>query len=127
MSDYIRSAGGVPIERFMKAVCFTFLAVLSSSASAKETPLVVPTDAKAKYAILEVAGAWPSRTIITRRVGPSGTTYSKRLYNCANNTVKYIGTGDTLEEMARSKPDPKMAPIVPEAIADYVGRRACKR
>ena len=99
----------------------------STGASAAEKPLVVPSDAKAKYTILETGGKWPNRTIVTKRVGSSGTSYSKRLYNCSNNTVKYLGSGDTLADMARSKPDPRMAPIVPQSIADYVGRQACKR
>ncbi len=105
------------------------IAVLATSAiaSAAEKPLVVPTDAKAKYTILEIDGKYPNRTIVTKRVGSSGTSYSKRIYNCSNNTVKYLGSGDTLAEMARSKPDPKMAPIIPQSIADYVGRQACKR
>lgn len=105
-----------------------FVLVLSSSATfAAEKALHVPTDAKAKYTILEIGGKWPNRTIVTKRVGSSGTSYSKRLYNCSNNTVKYLGTGDTPAEMAQSKPDPHMAPIVSRSIADYVGREACKR
>ncbi len=99
----------------------------SAGASAAETSLVVPTDAKAKYTILEIVGKWPNRTIVTKRVGSSGASYSKRLYNCSNNTVKYLGSGDTLANMAHSEPDPKMAPVVLQSIADYVGRQACKR
>jgi hypothetical protein len=105
----------------------TALLVTSALAFADERTLAVPTDAKAKYTILAIEGKWPDRTIVTKRDGPSGSGYSKRLYNCSNNTVKYIGSGDSLADMARSKPDPKMGPIVPQSIADYVGRRACKR
>jgi hypothetical protein len=103
------------------------LLVTSAVARSAETPLTVPTDAKAKYSILEIGGKFPNRTIVTKRVGSSGTGYSKRLYNCSNNTVKYLGTGDTLADMAGSKPDVSMAPIVSMSIADYVGREACKR
>lgn len=103
-----------------------FLAA-STVAHSAERPLIVPTDAKAKYAVLEIGGKFPDRTIVTKRVGSSGTSYSKRLYNCSDNTVKYLGTGDTLAEVARSKPDPKMAPVVSQSIAEYVGREACKR
>ncbi|TXD43108.1 hypothetical protein TR80_009645 [Xanthomonas campestris] len=111
----------------MKYLTFTALLFASIAVHANEKPLTVPTDAKAQYAILEVGGKFPNRTIITKRVGSSGTSYSKRLYNCSNNTVKYLGTGDTLSDMARSKPDPNMGPIVAQSIADYVGREACKR
>ncbi|PPT49564.1 hypothetical protein XarbCFBP8147_13025 [Xanthomonas arboricola] len=99
----------------------------STTTHANERPLTVPTDAKATYAILQVGGKFPIRTIVTKRIGSSGTSYSKRIYNCSNNTVKYLGTGDTLSDMARSKPDPNMGPIVAQSIADYVGREACKR
>lgn len=88
-------------------------------------PLDIPSDARARYWVLGVAGT-PERPIITTlRVGSSGTTYSRRLYDCAARTVMYLGTGDTMEEAMLSRPDPGMAPIVPEAIADYVGRVAC--
>lgn len=99
----------------------------SFTSFAAEKNLAVPTDAKAKYTILEIGGKWPDRTIVTKRVGSSGTSFSKRIYNCSNNTVKYLGSGDTLIDMGKSNPDPKMAPVVPQSIADYVGRQACKR
>ena len=111
----------------MKRIVLFAVLLTSPVAFAAERALSVPTDAKAKFTILETGGKWPIRTIITKRVGSSGTTYSKRLYNCANNTVKYLGTGETPAEMDRSKPDPGMAPIVSQSIADYVGRQACKR
>ncbi len=92
-----------------------------------ERPLSVPSDPKAQYTVLDVSGEWPDRVIVTRRVGPSGVSFSKRIYDCSNHTVKYLGDGDTLAEMEASTPDERMAPIVPEAIAGYVGREACKR
>jgi hypothetical protein len=110
-----------------RSVLFVALLATAVAAQAADKPFKIPTDAKAKYWVLEMGGQWPNRTIVTKRVGSSGTSYSKRLYDCANSTVKYLGSGDTLADMANSKPDKKMAPIVPESIADYVGRRACKR
>ena len=102
----------------MRQLIASTVLLLSLSALAAETPLAIPTDAKARYLVLEVGGTWPSRTIVTTRVGPSGTSYSKRLYDCASYTAKYLGTGDSLAEMSRSRPDPRMAPIVPESIPD---------
>ena len=91
-----------------------------------EKPLNIPSDSKAQFFVLEKGGNGVRRTIVTKRIGSSGTSYSKRLYNCSNNTVKYLGTGDSLAEMAASKPDPNMAPIVEGSIAYYVGIEACK-
>lgn len=96
-------------------------------ALAAEKALNIPSDPNARFAVLEVGGDWPNRTIVTRRTGPSGTSYSKRLYDCAAMTVKYLGSGDTLAQMDASPPDPRMGPIVAGSIADYVGREACRR
>ena len=115
------------MQRLVLATALLVASVASVASQSAERPLVVPTDAKANYTILEISGQWPNRTIVTKRVGSSGTSYSKRIYNCSNSTVKYLGTGDTLADMARSKPDPRMAPVVSQSIADYVGRQACKR
>lgn len=100
--------------------------IVSTSVLAAETPLSVPSDAKAQFFVLEKGGSGSQRTIITKRVGSSGTSYSKRLYNCADSTVKYLGTGDSLEDMNKSNPDPNMGPIVQGSIAYYVGLEACK-
>jgi hypothetical protein len=102
------------------------LALAPIAAIAVETPLSVPSDPKARFFVLEKGGKGAERTILTKRVGPSGTSYSRRLYNCSNSTVKYLGTGDTLDEMKKSKPDPNMGPIVPGSIAFYVGQEACR-
>lgn len=63
---------------------------------AAEKQLSVPSDPKAQYFVLEKGGKGAERTIVTKRVGPSGISYSKRLYNCKNRTVKYLGTGDSM-------------------------------
>jgi len=100
--------------------------IVSVSAFAAETPLSVPSDPKAQFFILEKGGSGSERTIVTKRVGSSGSNYSKRLYNCSNFTVKYLGTGDSLEAMSKSKPDANMSPIVQGSIAYYIGIEACK-
>ena len=87
-------------------------------------PTTIPSDSKAQHYTLEIAGTWPGRTVITRRTGAGGTHYAKRFYDCLNHTVKYLGTGATLADMARSQPESDMAPVAP---ADYVEREACKR
>lgn len=100
--------------------------LVAASATAAEAPLAVPSDSKAQFFVLEKGGKGVERTIVTKRVGSSGTSYSKRLYNCKDNTVKYLGSGDTLAAMGSSKPDPNMGPIVQGSIAYFVGQQACK-
>ncbi|EAA6275728.1 hypothetical protein PHL84_001411 [Salmonella enterica] len=86
----------------------------------------VPTDSKASYTVLEKTRSGDMVTITTKREGPSGVSYSKRLYDCTASTVKYLGSGDTIEQMNSSAPDPNMAPIIDRSIAYYVGQKACR-
>lgn len=110
----------------MKHIVVAASLFFSTSVSAAEHSLTVPSDPRAQYFVLEKGGSGAERTIVIKRVGPSGISYSKRLYNCANSTAKYLGTGDTLSEMASSRPAASMGPIVQESIAYYVGLEACK-
>ncbi|WP_369991279.1 hypothetical protein [Pseudomonas xanthosomatis] len=110
------------MSRMMIAILGAALAPLALGA----TTLKVPSDTKATYTVLARDTSGNERSITTKRVGPSGTSYSRRLYSCSARTVKYLGSGDTLEQMQASKPDPQMAPIVSGSIADYVGAEACR-
>ena len=101
--------------------------LVSNSAAAAETTLAVPSDSKAKYFVIERGGTADNPTLVTKRVGPSGTSYSKRQFDCRARTWKYLGDGETVDEMKRSKPDKNMAPLVSGSIADYLWRDACKR
>lgn len=88
--------------------------------------LDVPSDPNAQFYVLDKAKKNGQSVIITKRVGTSGVSYSSRLYDCSNYMVKYLGTGETRQAMEQSPPDPNMAPIVNDSIADYIGREACK-
>lgn len=93
------------------------------------TPIVINSDT-AKYFVLEknmkVNNNKDLRSIVTKRVGSSGVSYSKRLYDCKNYTVKYLGTGDTIEQMNKSKEDVNMGAITYGSIAYEVGLIICK-
>ena len=114
------------MELKMKYRTFALFALACAPAFAVDLPLSVPSDSKAKYTVLQKGASGNNRTITTKREGSSGVSYSKRLYNCSESTVKYLGSGDTMEQMKASKPDPGMAPIVPGSIAYYVGAEACR-
>lgn len=109
----------------MKKVLFVVMALMSFSAMSATT-VSIPTDSKAKYTIIDKTTNGTMATITTMREGPSGVSYSQRLYDCAAWTVKYLGDGDTLEQMKASKPDESMSSIVDNSIAYYIGQRACK-
>ena len=96
-------------------------------ADANEAVISVPTDSKAKYYLLEKSEANGRVTIVTKRIGSLGTSYSKRLVDCNNKTFMYLGEGDSVEEMKSSKPDVKMTPLTPGSISTYVANAACKK
>ena len=110
------------MSRMILAVLgFALTPAVSAAAS-----LYVPSDSKASYTVLSRDASGNERTITTKRVGSSGTSFSRRLYNCADRTVKYLGSGETLDQMKASQPDPRMGSIVKGSIADYVGAEACR-
>lgn len=89
--------------------------------------LPVPSDPRATFFVMDkVVEQGASRIIVTRRVGPSGETWSRRIFNCADYTVKYLGTGATRAAMDAGRPDPNMTNVLPGTIADDVGRGACR-
>ena len=109
----------------MRIPVAAFLMFSAVAALAAETPLRIPSDAKAQYFVLEKGGTKNNPTMITKRVGPSGTSYSQRIFDCSLGTAKYLGTGASIDAMKKSPPDPKMGPLVEGSIAWYQWRYAC--
>lgn len=99
----------------------------NESASADEREKVmVPSDPKATYYILQRAGTELRPVLTTKRVGPSGTSYTRRECDCTNRTWRYVAEGDTLAELESSpKPDDPMGPLVDGSIADVMWSQAC--
>lgn len=89
--------------------------------------LAVPSDPGATFFVMDkVTEQGASRIIVTRRVGSSGETWSRRIFDCASYTVKYLGSGSTRAAMDAGKADPNMVNVLPGSIADDVGRAACR-
>ena len=89
-------------------------------------PLSIPSDPKAQYHVLGKGGTHNNPTLVTKRIGPSGTSYSEWLFDCSASKAKYLGHGDTLEEMQASSPyNSEMGPIGEESITWYAWRHAC--
>jgi hypothetical protein len=109
------------MKRIVLSVC-----IFTLGACGESNHLFVPSDPKANYYVLEIAGSRSERSITTKRVGTSGESFSKRVYNCEKSTVRYLGTGSTLREMKISKSESRMSPVVYKSIAYYVGDKACK-
>lgn len=88
-------------------------------------PYKIESDLSATYYNLEIGGSGNLRTIVTKREGKSGTSFSKREVNCSNRTFRYLGDGDSLAAMKASKPSPNMGPLTARSISSYVADQAC--
>lgn len=115
----------------LKAVLFIFsLIVFSQFAHAEvfNKRVKVPSDGRAKYTILEVSK--PQNHVVealSKRIGPSGTSYSRRQINCRKNTFKYLDDGDTLAEVNDGKYNISsyMGDLVNGSISYYISHWAC--
>lgn len=103
------------------------LAALAQHVAAAEHQVFVPSDPRARHVVMESTGPIDQRVLVTRREGPSGTTYAVRLFNCSNGTWKYLGSGDSVDEAKAGVPDRLMADILPNSIPAALRSAACSR
>lgn len=91
-------------------------------------PIAIPSDSRARYEAISVTKRQDGLVeIITRRQGPSGTSFARREVDCRRRMFRYIGEGDTLEEAQRPAPNPgQMAALVKGSISYEVVQFACR-
>lgn len=89
-----------------------------------DKPYAVPSDRGATYTNLSIEGQGRYRKIATQRSGKSGVSYSLREYDCDQERVRYLATGDARDVLQQVKPQ-AWAPIVQGSIASYIGGQAC--
>lgn len=90
--------------------------------------VAVPSDPKAKYTLLETKKRGDGMVeSLTKRDGPSGTSYSKRLIDCDNATFKYTAEGETLEGMKTKTHFNPMGPLTVGSISTYISAYACEK
>lgn len=114
------------IVHWMKLTIVAWMVLSSALAQAREMAIFVPSDSRAVYTVVERSKAGSKRTILTKRVGPSGTTYARREVDCVGETFRYLGEGDSVAEARRGKATDQMGPLVHGSISYYVAREACK-
>jgi len=78
----------------MKVRLVLLTRLIPAPALTAETRVSVPSDPTAQFFVVGKGDSGSQRTIVTKRVGSSGT-YSKRLYHCADSNVQYLGTEDS--------------------------------
>lgn len=109
----------------MRLMTTLIVALACVPAAADEYPLEIETDLKAEYFVVEKDGTPQQPTLLLKRVRAGSTSYSKRLFDCEARASKYLGSGETLEEVAASKPDEEMTPVAPGTIAEQLWKHAC--
>ena len=105
-----------------------FLPLLLLGMPVKAQSIFVPSDPKAAYSVVGKPTRKGSDVVaVTKRVGPSGTSYSRRLVDCSSMTFRYLGEGDTLAEAMQDRGGSQMGDLVPGSISTYVALHVCKR
>jgi hypothetical protein len=90
--------------------------------------IVVRSDPGVAYHLIRMtADEGGLLTIVTRRDGPSGTSFSRRELDCIAAQFRYLGEGDLLEDAERDGPATKLAPLVDGSISDAIARHACAK
>jgi hypothetical protein len=95
------------------------------SALAEDTPIDIHTDIEGQYFLVEEGGSFSKPTLVVKRVAPGVTHYIKREFDCDARTVRYLGEGESLEEMEASQPDSEANPINAGSIPDQLARLVC--
>ena len=103
--------------------------VPSLSPTTEGFPISAPSDPGAQYRILAIERLPNGNLeVVSRRDGPSGTSFARREINCGDQTYRYLGEGDTREDAQQAGPNPgSMSEITGTSASSDVLRAACAR
>ena len=87
-----------------------------------------PSDPGASYRILKISKRPNGNLeVVSRRDGPSGTSFARREINCGRNTYRYLGEGDTRDEASEDSPNRgSMSALTGTSASSDVANAACK-
>jgi hypothetical protein len=91
--------------------------------------IVYASDPNARFEILSNKSL-PNRNIevVTKRIGPSGISFSRREISCSNYSYRYLGEGDTLDEALKNGPNiGEMSALTGTSASSDVANEACER
>jgi hypothetical protein len=97
------------------------------SAVADDTPIDIKTDVQGQYFLVEQAGTAANPTLVVKRAQPGYNHYIKREFDCAAHTVRFLGEGESLDEMNAAQPDAEASPIKEGTIPDQLSRLVCPK
>ena len=117
------------MKKLLVILIGSFLIVLNFPILLNATAISVnvPSDPGVNYAIVVKDYGRGTKSVVTKRDGKSGTSYSIREVNCNSETSRYMGEGDTLEEAISNLDDTKsMSLVTSGSISYYILKAACK-
>ena len=94
-------------------------------AGADETPIDIKTDLEGQYFLVEQGGTAEKPTMLVKRAAEGYNHFVKREFDCAARTVRYLGEGESLEELKAAQPDKVANPIKKGTIAYQLWQYAC--
>lgn len=112
----------------LRSVAAAALIALIAAGAAQAGPRIsVPSDSRAAYELVSRSPLPNGRlSVVTKRSGPSGVSYSRREIDCRAMTFRYTGDGDTLAQLDQPYAKGKMGPLTPQSISTYVANAVCR-
>ena len=111
----------------MRPVWIFALTGAAVAAPAFAQTVSVPSDPWSRYQALDVTRKPNGRVeILTRRDGPSGTSFALREVDCRTSRFRYLGEGDTREEAMEATNQDKLGPLTEGSISWHIARFACR-
>lgn len=96
-----------------------------TSVAVADQPIDIHTDLEGQYYLVEQGGSPGRPVLLVKRIAPGITHYVKREIDCGARTVRYLGEGESLDEIANAEPDPEVQPVEKGSIADQLRRLVC--
>lgn len=107
--------------------CLALMALLTvvSAAAAEERTISLPSDMHAKYLVVQKSGSTQQRLIVVRRTSMSGVVFSRRVYDCQEDKVHFLGSSLTLEGLDADQMQWRVQSVERGSVADDLERVAC--
>jgi hypothetical protein len=121
-----------------------FIANIFSGSNTTETKTetvtkvyTIPSDPYGKYEFLSIEKMDNGNVlVVTKRYGKitevdsDGISFNSREIDCTNNTFRYLGTGDSIEEMTANgirHAQENMGPLTEKSISSYIAGHSCEK
>jgi len=110
----------------MKVLFIFTTAFFCLSCNAGEVAIAYPSDPGARYSIVAVEGVWPHRTSVLKISREEFTTYVKREFDCANATVRYLGSSNNPGLFSQHQEDKYTSPSDITPLSSILFSKTCK-